>query len=60
MLEEPESHAYKMTVQEFMQNSFMFTPDDGIGFYGTNTEESKIVCWDFTDEKFTHIYWYNK
>ena len=44
----------------------VFTPDDGIGYYATEKEESKIVIsfdrlaindWP---KKWTHVSWYNK
>ena len=49
-------------------SSFSITSDDGIGYYATATERSRLPFkfFDLDDEKklkkykFTHILWYNK
>ena len=57
---------YKKFVDYMMSCSI--TNDDGIGYYATATESSRLPFkfWDLDDEKklkkykFTHILWYNK
>ena len=58
--------SYKKFVDYMM--SFSITNDDGIGYYATATESSRLPFkfFDLDDEKklkkykFTHILWYNK
>jgi hypothetical protein len=57
---------YKKFVDYMM--SFSFTNDDGIGYYATATESSRLPFkfFDLDDEKklkkykFTHILWFNR
>lgn len=57
---------YKKFVDYMM--SFSFTNDDGIGYYATATERSRLPFkfFDLDDEKklkkykFTHILWFNQ
>ena len=58
--------SYKKFVEYMM--SFSVTNDDGIGYYATATESSRLPFkfFDLDDEKklkkykFTHILWYNR
>jgi hypothetical protein len=65
---EPSDYADKMDAIAFheMADAGCFIPDDGIGFYGTDTKESDVfvfgndVTFKEAEGLLTHVYWYNK
>lgn len=53
-----------MTLEEFFEceNTGMITPDDGIGYYGSDTHYTyDVSIWrHLPPEGATHVHWYNK
>jgi hypothetical protein len=51
-----------MTVEEFIDGVACngITPDDGIGYWATASQESMNPCWEPRPQWATHVMWYNK
>jgi len=52
-----------MTIEEFEEcvKCGSFIPDDGSGYYGTETHYNYLSVWSYIAPKgATHVHWYNK
>ena len=58
---EPYDFGDRMTIKEFFESG-MFTPDDGIGYYGMSHvfDRDCVVFRDKPKPEYTHVHWYNK
>lgn len=56
-------YGHHMTIEDFFDEvkCGALIPDDGDGYWATETQESRINVWDEDNPRWaTHVMWYNK